>query len=105
GNAVQYTPEGGRVTVRACATGRVDAPAVCVAVSDTGPGIPPEEIDRIFDRFYRGSNVAADAAPGTGLGLAIVREIINLHCGTIEVSSQMGEGSTFTVVLPAALPK
>ncbi|MCZ7547496.1 MAG: ATP-binding protein [Anaerolineae bacterium] len=105
GNAVQYTPEGGRVTVRACATGRVDAPAVCVAVSDTGPGIPPEEIDRIFDRFYRGSNVAADAAPGTGLGLAIVREIINLHCGTIEVSSQVGEGSTFTVVLPAALPK
>ncbi len=104
-NAILYTPAGGQVTVRTCPGTYRDAPAVRVEVQDTGVGIAPEEVAHIFDRFYRGSNVAPDAAPGTGLGLAIVKEIINLHCGTIEVSSEVGRGSTFAVVLPVAPPE
>ncbi len=72
-------------------------------VADTGPGIPKEHLDRIFDRFYqvRGGTVKA---PGAGLGLFLVREMVTLHGGTVKVESDLGNGATFTVRLPANGP-
>jgi len=94
-NAVKYTPEGGTVTVLASE----DAATVRVAVTDTGPGIPADELHRIFRQFYRASG-ASEAAEGAGLGLSIVKNIIDLHGGHIDVASEPGRGSTFAVHLP-----
>ncbi len=96
-NALNYTPAGGRVTVRAWAEGE----RVCLSVSDTGIGIPPDEQPRIFERFFRGREARRRGVPGTGLGLSIAQEIIHRHGGRITVESRPGEGSTFTLYLPA----
>jgi signal transduction histidine kinase len=69
-------------------------------VSDTGVGIPEDEIQDVFRRFFRSSNVRADAIQGTGLGLSIVRSIVEQHHGQIDVHSNSGEGTTFTITLP-----
>ena len=96
GNAIKFTPARGTVTV-----GVLDeAAAAVIQVSDTGPGIPPVELPRIFDRFYRGTNVGEARASGSGLGLAIARSIVEMHGGYIEVASVVGEGAVFRVVLP-----
>ena len=100
-NAVIFTPAGGQVTVE---TGTVEAEEqrwVTVAVRDTGPGISPEEQERIFDRFYRGSLAESGHVPGTGLGLSMVQEIVRAHGGRVTVESQVDEGSTFRVWLPS----
>ncbi|HEY74884.1 MAG TPA: GAF domain-containing protein [Thermoflexia bacterium] len=95
-NAVNYTPAGGWVVVRTAAgDGRVE-----VIVTDTGYGIPDEEKGRIFDRFFRGSAAKKSGTVGSGLGLPIVREIAGLHRGGVEVESEVGRGSTFTLWLP-----
>ncbi len=99
-NAVRFTPQGGTVTLAA----RQEAAMVEIAVSDTGQGIPPEDLDRIWERFYKGDRARTRAAGGTGLGLAIARELVERLGGTIAVQSRMGEGTTFTVTLPAAHP-
>jgi len=78
---------------------------VVVTVSDDGEGIPAEDLPHIFERFYRADVHRARAIGGTGLGLAIALENVNLHRGTIEVQSEVAEGSTFTVTLPAIQPK
>ena len=96
-NAHQYTPEGGRVTIAV----REEPERLALRVSDDGPGIGPEELDRIFDRFYRGPEQARGG--GTGLGLSIVKSLVDIHGGTIDVRSPPGEGTTFTVRLPFAL--
>jgi signal transduction histidine kinase len=70
-------------------------------VSDTGPGISPEEQARLFERFFRGEAGRKSNAPGTGLGLAICQEIVQRHNGRITIESAVGQGSTFTVWLPA----
>ena len=70
-----------------------------ITVTDTGSGIPPDDLSHIFDRFYRGA-VGRESAPGTGLGLSICKKIVGLHGGAIEVESQVGKGSTFRVRLP-----
>lgn len=95
-NAVKFTPEGGAVTV----TCRRSVDHVAVAVSDSGIGIPVEEQERLFQRFFRASNAVDQAIPGTGLGLAIVRSIIEHHHGSLEMTSVAGSGTTFTVLLP-----
>ncbi len=95
GNAVKYTPIGGCVTVTAEGRGQ----QVIIRISDTGPGIPPSEQPYIFNKFFRGSNVASETS-GTGLGLAIVKSIIESHHGRVWVESEVGKGTTFTVVLP-----
>lgn len=95
-NAIKYSPQGGTVTVR---LERHNGQAA-LGVSDQGIGIAPEQLERIFDLFYRGGLNASQSAPGTGLGLYVVKEIVSLHGGTVEVTSQEGEGSTFTVRLP-----
>jgi len=93
-NAFKYTPGGGKVFLKVS----VSDQQVSVSISDTGPGIPKSEQTRIFDRFYRARNVTK--SKGTGLGLAIAKWIADEHGGRIEVQSEPGRGSTFTVCLP-----
>jgi two-component system NtrC family sensor kinase len=94
-NAIKYTPSGGKVTISA----HSEDGQIILQVSDNGPGIPPNDQAYIFDKFYRASNVPIDS-PGTGLGLAIVKSIVENHLGRIWVDSTLGQGTTFTVVLP-----
>jgi PAS domain S-box-containing protein len=95
GNAIKYTPAHGNIIVR----GHAEEGQIIIQVTDNGPGIPPTDQPYIFDKFYRASNVPMDT-PGTGLGLAIVKSIVDNHLGRIWVDSIVGQGSTFTVVLP-----
>lgn len=97
-NAIRYTPAAGRVTVRQ----RVDGDRVLVEVRDTGIGIAPELQGRIFDRLYRAPEARAMVANGLGIGLALARRLVLAHGGTIEVESEPGQGSTFSLVLPMA---
>jgi signal transduction histidine kinase len=101
-NALKYTPPGGTVTVetRSVREG-AHAPAVEVSVRDTGPGIPPEERERIFAEFHR---VAGAGAQGVGLGLAISRKIARLLGGDLTLESEPGDGSIFTLRLPLTVP-
>jgi signal transduction histidine kinase len=101
-NAINYTSSGGEVVISATQEdtgGRAWAKAV---VSDTGMGIPEDELDLVFDRFFRGEQPRLMQMPGTGLGLAIVKEIVELHGGRVTVESRVGEGSIFTIWLPLA---
>jgi signal transduction histidine kinase/putative methionine-R-sulfoxide reductase with GAF domain len=99
-NAINYTPAGGEVTVTTGEEMLEDRPWTTVDVTDTGIGIPSEELPHIFDRFFRGEEPRRERMPGTGLGLAIVEEIVALHGGRVTVESDVGAGSTFTVWLP-----
>jgi signal transduction histidine kinase len=97
GNAVKFTEPGGTVRVRVAPT--ADGGAT-IEVADTGVGIEPDELPRIFDRFYRGTRANEARASGSGLGLAIVRSIVDMHRGAVEVESRLGNGTTFVVTLP-----
>ncbi len=96
GNAVKYTPSGGKVNVRMDQCGE----EVVTAVIDTGVGIPDVDLPHIFEDFYRASNVKQNGFTGTGLGLTIVKDLVERYGGRISVHSAVGEGTTFTVVLP-----
>ena len=97
GNALQHTPAGGRVTLRVTLAPQ----GVRVAVSDTGSGIDAAQLPHVFNRFYRGQHRGPDARHGgAGLGLAITQRIVELHGSQVEVHSHLGEGSTFSFVLP-----
>ena len=98
GNALKFTPRGGRVDVTMQPEPEGGA---SITVTDTGIGIDPVELPRIFDRFFRGSRASEARGSGSGLGLAIVRGIVEMHGGTVSVESRLGAGSTFRVVLPA----
>jgi heavy metal sensor kinase len=95
-NAIKYTPPGGQVVLRA---GK-ERTGVWVAISDTGPGIPPEHLPHLFERFYRVEESRSRPSGGAGLGLAIAHEIARWHGGIIEAQSEPGHGATFTVHLP-----
>ncbi len=98
GNALQYTPAGGRVEIRA----RREDGSVAIAVVDTGIGIPAEHLPHVFDRFYRVDRSRARASGGSGIGLTIARHLVEAHGGSIHAESAgPGRGSTFTVTLPA----
>jgi two-component system phosphate regulon sensor histidine kinase PhoR len=98
-NAIAYTPTGGIVSIGL----HPDGPdAVALTVADTGIGIPQEDLDQIFDRFYRTDASRARTSGGFGLGLAIVRDLVAAMGGTVKVESTVGEGSTFTVTLRVA---
>jgi PAS domain S-box-containing protein len=100
GNAVKYSPEDGEVTITVSKAERIDSeePAVELRVSDRGVGISQADVDKIFDRYHRGTNAAAVA--GLGIGLASVKQIVEQHAGHIRVESEEGAGSTFIVRLP-----
>ncbi|WP_405902310.1 sensor histidine kinase [Streptomyces sp. NBC_00656] len=98
-NAVRHTPAGGQVTLRAY--GSESGDAVLVDVSDTGTGIPAEDLVHVFDRFWRGEKSRSRRTGGSGLGLAIVRKLTEAHGGTATAASVPGEGSVFTLRLPA----
>lgn len=95
-NAIQYTPKGGHITV---VLDRSDHQAL-IQIQDTGIGIAPREQTRIFDRFYRVSSDRSRSTGGAGLGLAIAKAIVQAHGGSIQVQSELGKGSTFTIHLP-----
>ena len=95
-NAIKYTPEDGSIQVRA----DLVADHVRISVTDTGYGIPKEDIPKIFDKFYRVKNERTRSISGTGLGLPIVKGIVEAHLGTIKVESQLGQGTTFSILLP-----
>jgi two-component system phosphate regulon sensor histidine kinase PhoR len=99
-NSVKYT-EKGSVTLAL----RLEGPDFIIAVSDTGPGIPPEHRSRIFERFYVVDKSRSRKLGGTGLGLSIVKHIVQLHGGTVSLDSAEGRGTTFTVRLPLAAPR
>ena len=98
-NAVKYTPEGRRRDGPPRASSADDVVLTC---HDEGIGMSPEDVARLGTEFFRSSNPHALAQPGTGLGLAIVRRIVERHAGRLEIESELGEGSTFQVHLPAA---
>ncbi|MEM8884688.1 MAG: ATP-binding protein [Planctomycetota bacterium] len=97
-NAITYTPEGGEIDVQVQRNGST----AILRVEDTGIGIPMADLDRIFERFYRVDKARSRSAGGTGLGLAIVKHAVGLHDGSLEVESEVGKGSIFTVTLPLA---
>jgi signal transduction histidine kinase len=96
GNALKYTLDGGRVIVSA----QVDKGQLTVSVADTGIGIGSEEIEQVFEKFYRSKNPLAANVKGSGLGLPIAREVARLHGGDVTVESELGKGSTFILILP-----
>ena len=98
GNAIKYTPPGGRVRVTLTVSDAGDT--ATLAVSDTGHGIPAADLPHVFDKFYRVKGRATADTPGTGLGLAIVKSIVDLHRGRLRVESAEAVGSTFFVDLP-----
>nr|WP_237523808.1 HAMP domain-containing sensor histidine kinase [Streptomyces sp. SID5466] len=122
-NAVRHTPEGGRVTLRAyvagrdasgpyapgpnaseegCGTAVTGGGTVVIEVTDTGSGIPADDLPHVFDRFWRAEKSRSRRTGGSGLGLAIVRKLVEAHGGTAEATSTEGEGSTFALRLPGA---
>jgi PAS domain S-box-containing protein len=100
-NAIAFTPSGGQVTVETKAVEAEDRHWATISVRDTGPGISPEEQEKVFDRFFRGRLAESGHVPGTGLGLSIAREIVRAHGGRVTVEAEEGVGSTFTISLPA----
>jgi signal transduction histidine kinase len=96
GNAVRYTPAGGKVRVALSPAGN----EVEVRVEDSGIGIAPEHLDRLFEDFYRAPNAKSFSESGTGLGLSIVKQSVQMHGGAVKVHSELGRGTRFTVTLP-----
>lgn len=97
-NALRYTPSGGAVTLAASR----HAAGVTLHVRDTGPGITPDDLPHIFDRFYRADKARSDSDGASGLGLAIAKALVEAHGGTIAARSTVGHGATFTLQLPLA---
>jgi signal transduction histidine kinase/HAMP domain-containing protein len=97
-NAVRYTPSGGTITIFS----QIQDHGISVGVRDTGAGIPPEHLPRIFERFYRVDPARSRAAGGTGLGLAIVKHLVEAHGGRVRAESQVGRGTTISLFFPRA---
>jgi two-component system phosphate regulon sensor histidine kinase PhoR len=96
GNAVKYTPEGGRIAFRVNVTDQ----QLEISIEDTGVGIAPDELSKVFDKFFRSADPRVQEQTGTGLGLALAQEVVRLHGGRIDVESEINKGSTFSVTLP-----
>ncbi len=99
-NAIKYTPAGGVITVR----WTVRDTAATIEVQDTGVGIPPEDLAKVFDRFHQVRSNLSNQVQGVGIGLALAKELVEQHGGTLEVESILEQGSTFRIVLPAKRP-
>jgi len=99
-NAVKFTPRGGRVRIALDTYRRADGPVAALTVADTGIGVPADEQGALFTRFFRASTARRHAVSGVGLGLTITQAITTAHGGTMDLQSEPGRGTTFTVVLP-----
>ena len=97
-NAIKFTPRGGHVSARIWR----DGDEAVIEIADTGRGIPPEELEDVFVKFFRSPGVQTDAIPGTGIGLAISKAIVEAHGGSIDLRSTVGVGTTFEIRLPLA---
>jgi signal transduction histidine kinase/DNA-binding response OmpR family regulator len=97
-NALKFTPEGGRVRVSL----QREGDAATLTVRDTGPGIPEEDLPHVFDRFHQSDDSSLRQHDGTGIGLALTRELLHRHGGSIDVESEVGFGTTFTLTIPPA---
>src|SRR5262249_24003619 len=97
-NALKFSPSGGEIRIRVAK----EEGAAVVAVSDSGPGVLPDELPRLFERFYRGSPARDSDAPGSGLGLAICRLLLEAQGGDISIGNAPGAGTTVRVRLPLA---
>jgi signal transduction histidine kinase len=100
-NAFKFTPHGGSVTL----TVEPSDDSVRMEVRDTGAGIPPEQLPRIFEKFYQADNQGSARAVGSGLGLAIAKQIVDAHGGTISCESEPGVGTAFSITLPVQAPR
>ncbi len=98
GNAFKFTPSGGAITVSIYSSEKKDT--LYFAIADTGIGITPEDMDKLFDSFVQGDSSLSRSHEGTGLGLTLVRSIVEMHSGSVSVESTLGKGSCFTVALP-----
>ena len=96
-NAIKYTPNGGRIEIRAT---EQKNDFLSISIRDSGVGVPKKDLPRLFSKFFRASNVMLMQTDGSGLGLFIVKSIIEKHGGKIEVSSEEGKGTEFTLTLP-----
>ncbi|MDO8515677.1 MAG: HAMP domain-containing sensor histidine kinase [bacterium] len=99
-NAIQYTPKDGKVTVGVHKIKYKNGEALRCTITDTGIGIEPEDLSRIFTKFFRGKNAVTMAADGAGVGLYLAKRFVEAHGGTLEVNSALNEGSSFTFILP-----
>lgn len=97
-NALRHTPAGARVTVT-CRNDKTQS--LLITVSDTGEGIPPDDLPFVFDRFYRADKSRSRASGGSGIGLAIVKQLVEAHGGKVRAESQSGQGTTFGFTLPS----
>ncbi len=97
-NAIKYTPEGGTITLKASQA----AGLARIDIIDNGFGIAEKDLPRIFERFFRADRARDRQDPGTGLGLSIVKHLVQAHGGNIDVKSNLGQGSCFTISLPVA---
>jgi len=95
-NAIKYSPKGGQIAIR----GNYDDKWVRVAVSDQGPGVPEDQLERVFERFHRVNNALTNNTQGTGLGLYLAHAVITAHGGRIWASNNPGGGATFSFTLP-----
>jgi signal transduction histidine kinase/DNA-binding response OmpR family regulator len=103
-NAFKFTPDGGEIRLTAEQIVIHEKAFVQLVVEDSGIGIAPDQMERVFDRFYRGASAQAARQPGTGIGLSLVKEIVQLHNGTIQIENKVGPGARFVVLLPCAEP-
>ena len=99
-NAIKFSPTGGAVTVDVSIDENKSGSSVRVSVIDTGIGIPSDQIEHVFDRFYQVGGPGSHEQEGTGIGLALVKELVELHRGSVSVTSEIGKGSVFTVLMP-----
>jgi signal transduction histidine kinase len=99
-NALFHAPAGGRIVIR----GTMTSSGIRLIVQDSGPGFPPEDVGRVFDRFYRSDNARRREDGGSGLGLTIARSIVEAHGGTIEAQNTHGEGAAIIIELPRLTP-
>jgi signal transduction histidine kinase len=104
-NAIKYDDRGQSIGVRASTTSTTGTTEVAISVEDEGPGIPAADLDHVFEPFYRGRGAKTGQMRGSGLGLSLVQQIVEAHGGRVGVTSTVGQGSSFTIYLPAALPR
>jgi len=101
-NALKFTPASGRVQVETGPGRDPDARSAYLSVSDSGAGIPPDELPHVFDRFWRGSQ--AGRVAGSGIGLTVVQRLVEAHQGTVSIESRLGEGTRVLLTFRAAAP-